>query len=149
MLLVAAYLLAGLVGLVAVMAVVGSMLPRDHVAARRAAFAKPAEDVWREMVALAQQSDVPVEVEVEEPPRRRITRIVDDGLPFGGRWILELEPDGAMTWLKITEDGFVRNPVFRLISALAPNATKTKFLRQLGGKLGVPVNVEPAEPTRR
>jgi hypothetical protein len=149
MVIVALYILGGLVSLVVVMAIVGAMLPRGHVAARRADFAKPADDVWRAMIELAQASELPVEVEVEEPPRCRITRIKDEGLPFGGRWIFELQPEGAATRLTITEDGFVKNPVFRLISALAPNATKTKFLRQLGGKLGVPVNVEPAEPARR
>jgi hypothetical protein len=149
MLIVALYIVGGLVGLVVVMALVGSLLPRGHVAARRAAFARPQADVWRAMVELASASELPVEIEVEDPPRRRITRIIDDKLPFGGRWIFELEPDGASTRLTITEDGFVKNPVFRLISALAPNATKTRFLRDLGGKLGVPVHVEPAEPAPR
>jgi hypothetical protein len=149
MLIVSLYIVGGVVGLVVVMALVGSLLPRGHVAARRAAFARPPADVWRAMVELASASELPVEIEVEDPPRRRITRIIDDKLPFGGRWIFELEPEGASTRLTITEDGFVKNPVFRLISALAPNATKTRFLRDLGGKLGVPVHVEPAEPATR
>jgi hypothetical protein len=77
----------------------------------------------------------------------RISRIIDDKLPFGGRWYYELEPIDSGTRLTITEAGFVKLPMFRIFTTLAPNATKTKFLRELGDKLAVPVTVEPAEPS--
>lgn len=48
--------------------------------------------------------------------RRLVTRIADAGLPFGGQWTYELEPDGDGTTLRITEDGEVYNPLFRFVS---------------------------------
>jgi hypothetical protein len=145
----ALYVFAGVVALALLAAVVGALLPRDHVAARRATFARPPAEVWQAVVELAAASDVPVAIEVDDPPRLRITRISDDTLPFGGRWIYQLEPVGDGTRLTITEDGWVGNPIFRLVTAIAPNATKTKFLRALADKLGVAVEVEPAEPASR
>src|SRR4030095_9014025 len=47
MLWIALYVLAGLVGLVILMAVIGSFLPRDHVATRSATLAPPPAPVWR------------------------------------------------------------------------------------------------------
>ncbi len=51
-----------------------------------------------------------------EPRRRLVTEIVDEGLPFGGRWTYVLEPSGSGTRLTITEDGFIYNPVYRFVS---------------------------------
>lgn len=154
---IALSIVGGLVGLVVVLNLVGLALPREHVAARRARFASPPERVWDAMVELSEQvaarEKMPIEIELDDRPRARITRIVDDKLPFGGRWYYELEPvdlqPGAGTRVTITEAGFVKLPMFRIFTTLAPNVTKTKFLRQLGGKLSVPVTVEPAEPSPR
>jgi hypothetical protein len=150
---IALYIVAGLVGLVVLLNLVGLALPREHVAARRATFAQPPARVWDAMVELADhvavRDKLPIDVELDDKPRARITRIIDDKLPFGGRWYYELEPIDAGTVLTITEAGFVKLPMFRIFTTLAPNATKTKFLRELGGKLAVAVTVEPAEPSRR
>lgn len=154
---IALSIVAGLVGLVVLLNLVGLALPRDHVAARGARFASPPERVWDAMVELSEQvaarEKMPIELELDDKPRARITRIVDDKLPFGGRWYYELEPlddePGAGTRLTITEAGFVKLPMFRIFTTLAPNATKTKFLRELGARLSVPVTVEPAEPSPR
>ena len=145
------YVIAGLIGLVALLNLVGLVLPRDHIAARRAFFAKPPDSVWDAMVKLsdevAARDKLPIELERDERPRLRVGRIIDDKLPFGGRWYYELEPVDAGARLTITEAGFVKVPMFRIFTTLAPNATKTKFLRELGAKLAVPVTVEPAEPS--
>ena len=63
-------------------------------------------------------SDGAITYEVAErvPDRRIVTRIADEGLPFGGRWTYELEPDGEGTRLSITEDGEVYNPLVRFVS---------------------------------
>jgi len=84
-------------------------------------------------------------IDVDERASRRFTRIADDKLPFGGRWIFELAPDGAGTRLTITEDGFVKNPVFRLLSrrVFSHTATLERFFLDLGGHLGVAVTIEP------
>jgi hypothetical protein len=142
-----------LVGLVVVLNLIGLVLPREHVAARRATFAQSPARVWDAMVALADEvakrEKMPIALELDDAPRARITRIIDDKLPFGGRWYYELEPQGGGTRLTITEAGFVKLPMFRIFTTLAPNLTKTKFLRELGAKLSVPVTVEPAEPSAR
>jgi uncharacterized protein YndB with AHSA1/START domain len=51
-----------------------------------------------------------------EPQRRWVTEIVDEGLPFGGRWTYVLEPTDGGTDLTITEDGFVISPLYRFVS---------------------------------
>jgi hypothetical protein len=69
--------------------------------------------------------------------------VVDDGLPFGGTWTWELAPAGGGTRLTITEAGFIRNPIFRLMSRLffPPTGTMEKYLRALAAELG-----DSAEP---
>jgi hypothetical protein len=172
---IALYLVVGLVGLVALMAAIGLALPRDHVAARRVTLARPPGEVWRALVDLEAQvtwrcglkrierlSDarfrehgshgaITFEVVEEREPELRVTRIADDTLPFGGRWIYELEADGSNTRLAITESGFVKNPVFRLLSktVFSPASTMERFLDDLARHLGVPAEVEPAEPSMR
>jgi hypothetical protein len=150
---IALYVVGSLVALVVVLNLIGLLLPREHLAARRATFAEPPHRVWTAMIELADQvaarEKMPIELELDDAPRARISRIIDDKLPFGGRWYYELEPLDAGTRLTITEAGFVKVPMFRIFTTLAPNATKTKFLRELGAKLSVPVTVEPAEPAAR
>lgn len=169
-----AYVAGGLAGLVAVMALIGLALPRAHVAARRAVIAAPPEAVWAALTDLdaqprwrrglqqlerlgerrfrerSRQGAITFEVTEERPPELWITRIADDKLPFGGRWIYELAPEGAGTRLTITEDGFIKNPVFRFLAATVYSTASTleAFLRDLGAHLGgaAPV-VEPAEPS--
>src|SRR5262249_54079415 len=106
------YVVVGFVGLVVLCNLVGLALPRDHIAARRAFFAKPPDRVWDAMVELSEQvaarENMPIEVERDERPRDRVTRILDDKLPFGGRWYYEVEPKGSGALLTITEAGFVK-----------------------------------------
>jgi hypothetical protein len=164
-----------LVGLVLAIAAIGLALPRGHVAARRASFARPPAEVWRavsdvdahprwrrgvtaiewlsptEFRERSSHGAIRYAIDEDRPPALRITRIADPALPFGGRWIFELEPDGAGTRLTITEDGFVKNPVFRFLSrtVFSTTATVEKFLLDLAGHLGVTAAVEPAPPSAR
>ena len=166
---------ACLVGLVAAMALIGFALPRDHVAARRATLARPPDEVWRALTDLdayprwrrgvtaierlspsefrerSTQGAIRFEIVEDRPAELRITRIADPKLPFGGRWIYELAPSDGATGLTITEDGFITNPVFRLLSrtVFSTASTLEKFLTDLGGYLGVPVAVEIAQPSKR
>jgi hypothetical protein len=148
---IALSIVGSLVGLVVLLNLIGLLLPRNHLAARRATFAQPPNRVWAALIELADhvaaRDKLPIELERDEAPRLRVSRIIDDKLPFGGRWYYELEPLDAGTRVTITEAGFVKLPMFRIFTTLAPNATKTKFLRELGAKLAVPVTVEPAEPS--
>ena len=83
-----------------------------------------------------------MEVSGEEPPRRLVTRIADEDLPFGGTWTYRLEPDGGGTRVTITEDGEVYNPVFRFVSrfVMGHDATLRTYLDDLEAHMagGVP-----------
>jgi hypothetical protein len=170
---IALIVIAGLVGLVALMALVGSMLPREHVAARHAVIAKSRAEVWRVLTDLdaypawrrelkklerlsttrfrehSSDGAITFSIEVDDAPMRRVTRIADENLPFGGRWIYELEVEGEGTRLTITEDGFVKNPVFRLIrkTLMSEAGTLERFISDLANHLGVTAKPEPTEPS--
>ncbi|HWP94584.1 MAG TPA: SRPBCC domain-containing protein [Gammaproteobacteria bacterium] len=54
---------------------------------------------------------------VESVPLRRIvTRVVDEGQPFGGTWTIELEPLPAGTRVTVTEQGWIDSPLFRFVA---------------------------------
>jgi hypothetical protein len=174
------YIVGGLTALVVIMAIIGLMLPASHVAARRAKLAKPASEVWQALVdidaqprwrkglrniehldardgkrcfrELTSQGVITYVLDEDRAPTTkqpglRIARIADDRLPFGGRWIYELATDGTLT---ITEDGFVKNPVFRFLSktVFSQSATLEQFLRSLAMHIGSDASPEPAEPSQ-
>jgi uncharacterized protein YndB with AHSA1/START domain len=89
---------------------------------------------WRE-----EGSAGPLTLEVTEsdPPRRLVTRIVDQGLPFGGRWTYELEPTGSGTRVLITEDGEIYNPAFRFMArfVFGYRATMETYLSDLHARM--------------
>jgi hypothetical protein len=125
--------------LVVIVAIVGTMLPRDHVATRSARIAAAPDVVWQAMAEQARTTEIPVVVEVSDPPRRLLTRIAGDKLPFGGTWDFRIEPDGAnASRVTITENGSVYNPIFRFVSrfVMGHTATIDKFLRVLGKRFG-------------
>jgi hypothetical protein len=146
--------------------IVGALLPKGHVAARRARFSAPPERVFAIISdvggAAAWRTDIvrvdllPAEdgrtmfrehgahdaityrVEALEPPRRMQVRMADATLPFGGAWTYELAPRDGGTELTITERGEVYNPVFRFLSRVVFSQTGTidAYLCALGAKLG-------------
>jgi uncharacterized protein YndB with AHSA1/START domain len=72
-------------------------------------------------------SNGPILFEITErvPPRRFVTRIADESLPFGGRWIYEITPTTTGSELRITEEGEVYNPIFRFVSRFIMGHTST------------------------
>ena len=168
------FIVGGLVGLVVLLALIGLVLPRGHVAARRAVIQRPAAEVWRaitdveaypkwrkgvtavarngrEFTETSSHGAIRYELAEEQAPALRITRIADPKLPFGGRWIYELTEDRGNTRLTITEDGFITNPIFRTLSRTVFSTTSTleRFLTDLSAHLGAPATVEPATPSSR
>lgn len=142
------------IGLVALVALIGAMLPRDHVAAATARIAAKPADVWTTITTPAAfpewRSDVKrVEllqssgagqswreygsngtltfaVDAWEPPTRFVGRITDKGLPFGGSWEYRVEPDGPTgSRVTITEHGSIYNPIFRFVSRFMMGYTAT------------------------
>jgi hypothetical protein len=133
------------VGLVVLIAIVGSLLPRDHVAAMSARVAAAPDAVWaaltdraafptwrrdvKRIELLPDSSSGPswrehaghdaitYVAETQEPPRRLVSRIAGKNLPYGGSWEYRIEPDGASgSTVTVIERGSVYNPVFRFIS---------------------------------
>lgn len=169
--------LAVVVGLLLLIALIGIALPQEHVAARAARFANPAEQVfaiirdfadaatWRSDIQRVEMQPVvegriryrehgkhgaiAYELVQADPPRRMLVRIADEGLPFGGTWTFELAPDAGGTELSITERGFVKNPIFRFLSrfCFSQTATIDGYLEALGRKLGQ--DVEPRDVEER
>ena len=158
--------LGGLILLVAVLMLVGSFLPREHRATCRATFRASAETLfalltdfdaypsWRDGVKCVRHVE-PIEgkpafveeskfglvryaVETNEPPHRLVLRIADDSLPYGGTWTFALAPDANGTALSITEDGFVKPALFRVLSHFVFGYTSTmeQVLQALGKHLG-------------
>lgn len=148
-------ILGALAAAVALIAIVGAMLPVKHVASRRGRFRQSPEAVW---AAISKPQDgsktwrestgnnkpITFELVESDPPRRMVSRIADKDLPFGGSWTYEIEPlaDGAA--LRVTERGEVYNPIFRFVSRFIMGHTKSieDGLRGLGKKLGQDVRIE-------
>jgi uncharacterized protein YndB with AHSA1/START domain len=171
-LLIAAPFVVGIVAAILFVVIVGSMMAREHTATRSALYAAAPETVWGVITDFPNHPSwrpglksidrlpdrnghpawketsgwgdvMPIEIEVFEPPRHMVGRIVDDGLPFGGTWTYEVAPDGAGSRVRITEDGFVRSSVFRYIArTMGYTGTMEKYLRALGRKLGEETKTE-------
>lgn len=84
------------------------------------------------------QGSVRYVVEASERPHRHVLRIADDALPYGGTWTFAVEPDSDGTRVTITEDGFVKPPIFRALArfVFGYHATMEGYLRDLGRKFG-------------
>jgi len=164
-------LLGLLVGLPLLGMLVGSLLPRNHVARVTIELHSPPERIWAlvsdfpgtpawrpgilrvepatgpggetRFVESSKQGQVTFEVLSREPPRHQVMRVVDEGQPFGGTWTWELTRAGAGTTLRITEAGFIKNPLFRVIGKLffSPTATLEQYCLDLARTLG-----EEAQP---
>ena len=168
--------IAIVVGIPLLLAAIGLLLAPGHVATRTARYARSPEQIWDvisdpvgaaawrpelERVELRPPVDgrtsyvehgkhgaIPFVVEELTPPRRMVVRILDDKLPFGGRWIFTVTREGeGESRLTITEDGFVKNPIFRTLSrtVFSLSATLEKYLRSLGARFGETTTPEPGE----
>ena len=162
-----------LAGLVMLVAAVGSFLPKEHVASRTLKLTQSPEAVWQAITdrsgQLAWRTDLKsiepfpqrngreVWQEVSRrgdrltfealeaiPPRRLVTRIADEDLPFGGRWEYEITPAASGCQVTITETGQVYNPIFRFISrfVIGHTATIEQYLKALAAKFGEPATIE-------
>jgi uncharacterized protein YndB with AHSA1/START domain len=165
-------LIAGavLVGLIALMAIVGAALPKTHVVSRSAQFqAQPAfiwaaitnveaypewragvtkvevlphqpEKRWREV---GSQGAITFEVAESTSPHHWVTRIADPKLPFGGSWTYQIAPSGAGSTLTITENGEVYNVFFRFLSRFVFGYTSSMdaWLNSLAKKSGEKITI--------
>lgn len=155
--------------LIALMAIIGALLPKSHTASRTVRLRRSAEDVydtlvdyhafpsWRaEVKAAAELPDgrrgwvettrhgaMPLEIAEEDRPRKLVTRIADPKLPFGGTWtwqIAAISPEECD--VTVTEDGEIYNPIFRFMARyiFGYTATMDGYVRSLGRKFGQEVH---------
>jgi hypothetical protein len=169
---VALFSVGGLVALIVIVVVIGYWLPVKHRASRQAilpasataAYAivadLPHHAEWRKSVQrielipsvdgkvqfkeVGAHDAITFAIDEDIPGRRRVTRIADKSLAFGGTWTYEFadKPSGGST-LRITEDGEVYNPVFRVMSRTVFPTHKTieTFLADLSAKMGAPARI--------
>jgi len=166
-------ILGVVVGLAALVWLVGAMLLKDHVATRMARYHQPPEKIWEALtnveamptwrkdlksvkrlpdrdgkaawVETSGFGEMPLYVEISEPPRKLVTRIADPNLPFGGTWTFEISPAEGGATLRITENGEIRNAFFRFMARFVFGYTSTMetYLRDLGTKFGENISPQP------
>lgn len=152
----------------ALAALVGSRLPRTHVASREGTFPVPPEAVWstitnidafpswrgdvKRIQRLPDRDGRPVWIEETrsgkmtlatdrmEAPRMLVLRIADPDLPFGGTWTYEITPAPAGSRLTITENGEIYNPLFRFMArfVFGYEGTIASYMTALEKRLATP-----------
>ena len=152
--------------LVVLPVVIGYSLPKEHVATSSVTLRQPPDSVWaviedfgsygewwgfvdrmeretengREiwMQYDSRNQAIPYEIVESTPPRRLVTRIVDEGLPFGGTWTYEISAAQSGSTVTITEDGAVYNPIFRIVARfiMGYHGTMDGYLTALGERFG-------------
>ena len=163
---IAAWSVGAVIALALLVFLVGLFLPVGHtVTVAREVAATPDEvwgvitgveefSAWRPGVARAERLEpiggwpawreegpdgtLTFAVAAVEPGRMLVTEIVDEGLPFGGRWTYTLEPTPTGTQVTITEDGFVYNPIYRIVSRfwVGYETTADTYLEALAARTG-------------
>lgn len=152
-------ILGAVVGLILVVFVVGTALPAEHRVSHSRQVSATPEQVWARLSATEEQTawrkdlksikllssepkkwvetmsmgDVPMVLVESVPSSRMVTKIDSEDLPFGGSWTFELAPNEGGTKVTITEEGVVKNPVFRFMSRFifGHETTMKSYLSQL------------------
>jgi ribosome-associated toxin RatA of RatAB toxin-antitoxin module len=159
------YAVGAVVVIALIVTVVGALLPRTHSASRTARLNLPPDALYTLLTNVAQYPSwrpdvkslqrlpdkdgmpawiedtngmkIPMRFERMQPPTLLVARIDSDDLPFGGTWTYRIVAAGATASdLTITEDGEVKNPIFRFMSKIVFGhyATLDAFLKNLRAK---------------
>lgn len=163
--------LAVLAVLVALISIWGSRLPVAHTARRSIQLQQPPAKVWSLLTDFANQPTwrteltavehvagatpdtwievadgdrIPYATTESDPPRRLVRTIADSTLPYGGRWIYQLESTAGGTRLTITEEGKVFNPIFRFLSHyfFDQGTTIEGVMRSMAAHFGEAANIQ-------
>jgi uncharacterized protein YndB with AHSA1/START domain len=139
-----------LIGLIVLVAIIGSFLPRGHVVARGVTTSQPPETVWQAITDIpavptwnamvkkvermpdrnghevwreTYQGNFPLQLETVEAiePRRLVRAIADEKGPFTGRWEFDITPLASGCKVTITERGEIGNPAARFFARLFMN----------------------------
>ncbi len=144
MLKILGWTLGAIVGLIAVIFAIGSILPQDHEASVTFEVSASAEQVW-EMITVVEayptwrpdvdrverrpdvegmpawseigsSGTLPLRFVQLDEPRHAVARIDSDQLPFGGTWTYVIDSvGGGQSRVTITENGEVYSPIFRFV----------------------------------
>ena len=160
------WIVVGLAALLLLVTLIGWLLPKEHVVTRAARFHQKPEAIWKAVtdvdampawreglkgvkrlpdvnglpawIEQTSAGDIALEIAESNPPRRMVSRIADPKLPFGGTWAYEIAPTAEGATLRITENGYVTNPLFRFLSrfVFGHAATMETYLKSLAKKFG-------------
>ena len=147
------FIVVGIVGgvllLAGVMALIGSMLPKAHVASRSILLHRSPQEVyavvrdfssapkWRADVKrmevetpvyfreVGKHGTVNYELVEDVPAQRMVTRIRDTDLGYAGQWTYSFTPESSGTRVTIREDGEISNVLFRFMSRYIFGQTST------------------------
>ena len=158
--------IAGIVVLAGIVALIGSRLPKSHVASRSILLHRSPQDVysvarnfddapkWRSDVKQVnvdvraggpvhfreegKQGTVNYELAEDVPGSRMVTRILDTDLGYSGQWTYTFAPESGGTRVTIREDGEVSNVIFRFMSHYVFGQTSTidSYLTSLAKHFG-------------
>ena len=158
--------ITGLVLIAGIAALVGSRLPKAHVASRSIFLHRPPQDIyavvrdfasaprWRtdlKQIDVEPQQGGPVyfrevgkhgtvnyELVDDVPAKRMVTRIRDTNLGYSGQWTYTFAAENGGTRLTIREDGEVSNVLFRFMSRYIFGQTSTidSYLTSLAKHFG-------------
>ncbi|TGN03178.1 LIC10604 family protein [Leptospira dzoumogneensis] len=158
-------ILFSLVGFMVLIVLSGYLLPKDHIASVEKDLPSSPENIYKIIRDVSEYKNwrsglksVNIESDTiwiesdshgnnirfgiieEHSPNYLRTKILNEDLPFGGGWEFEINQNGPITKLKITEKGFVTNPLFRVLSkfVFGHDATMKTFLEDLSKKLEAP-----------
>ena len=158
--------IAGLILLAGIVALIGSRLPKSHVASRSILLRKAPQEVyavvrdfgsapqWRSDVKqmevetptggpvyfreVGSNGTVNYELVEDVPGQRMVTRIRDTDLGYSGQWTYLFAPENGGTRVTIREDGEVSNVLFRFMSryVFGHTATMDSYLTSLAKRFG-------------
>lgn len=159
-------IICGVALLIGVIAILGSRLPKAHVASRSLYLHRSPQEVygvvrdfssapkWRsdvKQIEVQPQPDgrlyfrevgkndtVNYELIEDLPAERMVTRIRDTDLGYSGQWTYRFYSETGGTRLVITEDGEVSNVIFRFLSrhVFGHTATIDSYLTSLAKHFG-------------
>jgi Polyketide cyclase / dehydrase and lipid transport len=163
--------IGALVLLAGIVALLGSRLPKSHVASRSLFLHQSPQNVyavvrdfesapkWRSDVKqievepqpngsvyfreVGKNGTINYELVEDVPAQRMVTRIRDTNLGYAGQWTYLFTPENGGTRVTIREDGEVSNVLFRFMSryVFGHTATIDSYLNSLAKRFGE--NVTP------
>jgi Polyketide cyclase / dehydrase and lipid transport len=131
-------------GLLLVVFILGSFLPRSHLSAASIKIGEPSRNVWRTLIdfpgwvswspgtrdmvraksadgremwiVVTRTGKFPMEIMERRSPGYLVTRVSDPNLSHGETWTWVITPQGQYTTLTLTEKGEIYNPLQRFMT---------------------------------